>query len=338
MNSKQALKRFREFGGVRLLWRYVRMGVFCPAIKALAIGLLREHSVKAVYARLIRAVEQRLVEQYEPIMLKAKARKKGICARSGVPTILWTCWLQGLEQAPLLVRQCVASQKSCFPGYEHHVLTLDNYEQWVKLSEDVRRKYEQGRIPAALFSDLLRLAVLQKYGGVWMDATVLCTGWVNGRLQKQWMRVMESQMTVFRYFDPGTKTETGISNWFIATAAGNIVVRAVYEMLVAYWRDYDCTVDYYMMHLFLELSQRHIPEIWTEMPCLNSRHALLLGGALGAPYSAEDWNELTAHVCIHKLNYRKVNTAQKHSGCYCEKLLAMDFSGCDGRDNAEYRL
>lgn len=325
MNSKQALKRFREFGGMRLLWRYVRMGLLWSAIKAVAIGLLRERSVKAAYARLIRRVEQRLVEQYEPIMLEAKAQEMGTGARCCIPNILWTCWLQGLEQAPLLVHQCLASQRKSFPGYEHHVLTLDNYEEWVYLPETIKRKFKQGRIPAALFSDLLRLAVLHKYGGVWMDATVVCTGLVNDKLQKQWRQVTESKMTVFRYYVPKKQTSTGVSNWFIATVAGNTVLRTVYEMLLAYWRDYDCTVDYYMMHLFLELSQRHFPEIWSEMPCLNSRHALLLGNALAAPYREEDWEGLTAHVCIHKLNYRKVDAAMKHTGCYCEKLLAMDF-------------
>ena len=108
-------------------------------------------------------------------------------------------------------------------------------------------------------------------------------------------------------------------------------MRTVYEMLLAYWRDYDCTVDYYMMHLFLELSQRHFPEMWSDMPCLNSRHALLLGKALAAPYREEDWEELTGHVCIHKLNYRKVDAAMKHIGCYCEKLLAMDFQTANGK-------
>lgn len=321
MNTQQAMRRLREFGGVRLVWRYVRMGLLWSAIKALAIGLLREHSVKAAYARLIITVEQRLSRQYEPIMIEAKAQGEWAGARCGIPNILWTCWLQGLEQAPLLVHQCVASQRKCFPNYEHHVLTLDNYEEWVDLPETIKQKFKHGRIPAALFSDLLRLAVLHKYGGVWMDATVLCTGLVNDKLQKRWQLVMESKMTVFRYFASKNKIATGVSNWFIATVAGNTVVRAVYDMLLAYWQDYDCTVDYYMMHLFLELSQRHFPEIWTEMPCLNSRHALLLGKALAAPYREEDMEKLTIHVCIHKLNYRKVDAAMKRSGCYCEKIL-----------------
>ena len=37
-------------------------------------------------------------------------------------------------------------------------------------------KWEKGRIPAAMFSDLLRVELLIKYGGTWIDSTVLCTG------------------------------------------------------------------------------------------------------------------------------------------------------------------
>ena len=51
---------------------------------------------------------------------------------------------------------------------------------------------------------LLRLSVLQKYGGVWMDATVFCSGFWNEKLQGRWNRIMQSELTVFRYFKRGT--------------------------------------------------------------------------------------------------------------------------------------
>ena len=36
-------------------------------------------------------------------------------------------------------------------------------------------KWGKGQIPAALFSDLLRLQLLIKYGGMWIDSTVFCS-------------------------------------------------------------------------------------------------------------------------------------------------------------------
>lgn len=43
----------------------------------------------------------------------------------------------------------------------------------MKLPDYIVKKWEKGRIPADLFSDLLRLELLIRYGGTWIDSTVL---------------------------------------------------------------------------------------------------------------------------------------------------------------------
>ena len=40
----------------------------------------------------------------------------------------------------------------------------------------MRGKYEKGIIPKAQFTDIIRLALLDKYGGVWIDSTMFETG------------------------------------------------------------------------------------------------------------------------------------------------------------------
>lgn len=61
-------------------------------------------------------------------------------------------------------------------GYEFRIVDLTNYHNWVQLPQYVEEKFRKGLIPPALFSDLLRLALLKQYGGVWMDASVYCSG------------------------------------------------------------------------------------------------------------------------------------------------------------------
>ena len=132
-----------------------------------------------------------------------------------VPKIVWFSWLQGLDKAPEVVRVCLASQKRHLPDYEFRTLDLDNYRQWVELPDYVVEKYRKGLIPQASFSDLLRLAVLKRYGGIWMDASVFCSGFGNEKLKARWDRIMRSEFMVFRYFRRGEKMPVGLSNWFI---------------------------------------------------------------------------------------------------------------------------
>ena len=279
-------------------------------------------SLKAAYPAVTERVDEILIERYRHILDENKDRfskanpNSGKPRESAVSRIIWSAWLQGLDNAPEMVNVCLESHQKHLPGYEFRVLDMENYRQWVELPEWVEEKYARGMIPAALFSDVLRVAVLKRYGGVWMDASVLCTGFGNQQLQKQWTEVENSRFAVFRYYRKGDRYPSGLSNWFIAATPDNVVLTSVYDMLTAYWRDYDCTIDYYMMHLFISCALKAFPEMERGMPKLNSRYSFFLGDALSRTYSQEAWQELVDHVAIHKLNYRKAEEAQKNPLSY----------------------
>ncbi len=321
------LVRYRQFGGWRLVCQYARMGVLGTAVAALARCILSGRSPKEVYSAITRKVDDVLACRYGHI-LDAYADSAGCPVREDsasceVPRIIWSAWLQGVGQAPEMVQACLQSQREHLPGYDVRVLDMDNYRQWVDLPEDIIRKYRKGRIPPASFSDLLRLAALKKYGGIWMDATVYCTGFADERLQTRWQRIMQSRLTLFRYFRKGVAQPVGLSTWFVAAVPGQRHVAAVLDMLLAYWRDYDCLVDYYIIHLFLGMSLRRFPEEAGRMPRENSFHSLLLGRALAKDFNAADWDELVAHVSLHKLNYRKAAEAGKNKNGYFRHLLHL---------------
>ena len=315
-------KRFVQFGGWRLILQYARMGVFWTGVKALLRCVVSGKSLKAAYPAVTERVDEILIERYRHILDENKDRfskanpNSGKPRESAVSRIIWSAWLQGLDNAPEMVNVCLESHQKLLPGYEFRVLDMENYPQWVELPEWVEEKYARGMIPAALFSDVLRVAVLKRYGGVWMDASVLCTGFDNQQLQKQWTEVENSRFAVFRYYRKGDRYPSGLSNWFIAATPDNVVLTSVYDMLTAYWRDYDCTIDYYMMHLFISCALKAFPEMERGMPKLNSRYSFFLGDALSRTYSQEAWQELVDHVAIHKLNYRKAEEAQKNPLSY----------------------
>ena len=87
--------------------------------------------------------------------------------------VIWCCWLQGVEQAPAVVKKCIRS----FSKFEKkiHVITAENYAEYVSLPDCIVRKWEEGIISNTHFSDLLRIALLAERGGLWIDATVFCS-------------------------------------------------------------------------------------------------------------------------------------------------------------------
>lgn len=293
------------------------MGILWSGMRAVWQCVRRHRSLKAAYSEVIGNVEGILIRQYGHILTDAlKGYTDKNYDRDSVPRIIWTCWLQGLEQAPEMVGVCVESQKREFPDYEHHVLTLSNYRQWITLPYYIEKKFQKGRIPRALFSDLLRLSVLKKYGGVWMDASVLCTGFANEKLQNRWGKIEKNEFTIFRYLERGTKRVVGLSNWFIAARPNEIVVSTVLDMLLAYWKDYNCTVDYYIMHLFIGYALQNMPSIAEKMPRENSYHGIMLGSVLAKDFNKEWWDDVKAHVFLHKLDYRHEKEASSNPSSF----------------------
>ena len=321
------LVRFRQFGGWRLLVQYARMGVLGTGIWEILRCVLRRQSMKQVYPKITRKVGEILLEKYKaplnpPLGGAFSAQEiapEALPQRgSGEGAFIWFSWLQGLESAPPLVHACLRSLQS-LPDAEVVVINRDNYQDYVEFPPHILEKYRKGRIPHATMSDMLRLALLARYGGVWIDATVLAT--YREEHAAFWQGIRQSPLFFYRYFSGGRVV--GISTWFIAARAGNPIVIETLQQMYAYWKDYDCLVDYYLIHLFLSASANRHPESVGTMPRGNSRHALLLAGSLEKPYDAAAWDDLTTHVPFHKLSYRHTAKAQARSDSYYNHILTL---------------
>ena len=90
------------------------------------------------------------------------------------PTI-WILWLQGVENAPEIVKKCIKSIKYYNGDKKIVVLTKDNLFDYIKLPKYIIEKWRKGIISNTHFSDIVRIELLYDYGGIWMDATTFCT-------------------------------------------------------------------------------------------------------------------------------------------------------------------
>ena len=92
-----------------------------------------------------------------------------------IPNIIWVCWWQGLENAPEIVKVCFESIKK-FAGERKVILiTQNNYQDYVDIPDYIIEKVKKGIISITHFSDVLRVNLLSKHGGIWIDATCLLT-------------------------------------------------------------------------------------------------------------------------------------------------------------------
>lgn len=317
--------RFKQFGGWRLVVQYARMGVLWIGVKEIVLCAIKGKSMKAVYPKITRRVDEILYKSLTPTLPKREGacRTEGAVTPSttgggGEETIIWFCWLQGMEQAPELVHACLKSLRS-LPDAKIIVVDKDNYKDYIEFPDYILEKYHKGYIPHATMSDMLRLALLSKHGGVWIDSTVLAT--YREEHAVFWKSILDSDFYLYRYFRNGRVN--GISTWFIAAKPNNPIVNETLWLMYAYWKDYDCLVEYYLIHLFISWSAKRHPEYFRMMPKGNSYHAIMLGDALDKAYNEASWNNLTEHVLFHKMTYRHTEKAKATKGSYYNHIIQL---------------
>lgn len=314
MDYHKLFTRYRQFGGIRLVLQYAKLGVVPVVIKGLFRCLIKRQSFKTLYPWVLRRVEPFLIEKYSSILQRTKEEVWGNTLEHKHPRVIWWCWLQGIEQAPQIVAACYNSLKRNIPEYEIKVIDAENWKEYVELPDYIVKKWEKKQIPPALFSDLLRLQLLVKYGGTWIDSTVLCTGNVNDKF-------LNADLFLFQYTSEGTTNNISISNWFISAYSNNVVLMPLRDMLFAYWKDYNCTLDYYIFHLFFKVVAEQYPEQITAMPYGYSINSLVLLHHWGEMFNQKKWDKLVANVCFHKLAFRVNEDVKSNKENYYNHIL-----------------
>ena len=303
MDFQKLFSRYKQFGGFRLVIEYTKLGVHGSVAKEFFRCLVKRHSFKQVYPVVLENVEPFLIQKYGTrIPLIAQRIKANKNLPNKTNKIIWFCWFQGLEQAPDIVYACYNSIKRNIPDREIKIINNENWKKHVVLPDYIVKKWEKGKIPAALFSDLLRLELLIKYGGTWIDSTVLCTGFNSSNVQ-EFKEYLNADLFLFQYTKQGS-IPVSISNWFITACSNNEVLIMLRDMLYAYWKDYDCTLDYYIFHLFFSMLSKEFPEKILGMPYGQSMDSLALLHHWGEKFDQKKWDRHVANVSFHKLAYR----------------------------------
>ncbi len=332
LDNKKLWSRYKQFGGLRLVWQYTKLGVLPVVIKGVMKCVAKKRSFKTIYPEMLRIIEPFLITKYGSRVQEFKKFNSSRELKHEHPKVIWWCWLQGKEQAPPVAQACYNSLAREFmssnvqevvgssEGYEINVIDAENWEEYVELPEYIVKKWKKRRIPPALFSDLLRLQLLITYGGTWIDSTVLCTGFNGSRVQES-KKYLEADLFLFQYTPEGTIKNISISNWFISAHSNNEVLMVLRDMLFAYWKDYTCTLDYYIFHLFFATVAKEYPEQIAAMPYGYSVWSITLMHHLGDYFNKKQWDKLISNVCFHKLAFRLSDDIKNNKENYYNYVL-----------------
>lgn len=160
--------RYAQLGGLRLVRQYAKMGILWPAAKMVLRHPFSKQTYKQVYLDTVRKVKPMLIKKYRPVMKEIAERVRNEGGSTGSPTalehkrnkIIWFCWLQGIENAPEVVKACynsltrhlgIAGRGSTGSpiarneGYEVKVIDEKNWREYIELPDYIIRRREKNR-------------------------------------------------------------------------------------------------------------------------------------------------------------------------------------------------
>ena len=239
----------------------------------------------------------KIVEKYEKLTPK---EWNGEMIEDNCPVWIW--WEQGYDNLPLVVRGCVASLNK-WGGVNHTVNMLDrnNISQFIDIPEKIWEKKDKRIINSSNLSDLIRFMLLEKYGGVWVDA---CDFFVGDGFFKE--------MTKYPFYSAkGFNVKLNItrrlwSDGLFACGLNNAYPKVMVELLTAYFLEENYAIDYFVSSCFQNVVYERVPSMRLMMnnyPC-NTTHFYRIRWRFGEKFNEAQWKEYREDTDVFNLTWK----------------------------------
>lgn len=291
---------FKKQGGMTLIKRYIKGGAFFTAIMEFillgksrtALEILRLSTQLKTRQKLEKKYKKKLVEfdkNYNDNFEHKSSNK------------VWICWFQGMENAPELVKRCYKSVCTNLKDREVIVITEENMSDYVDFPDFILEKWQKGIITHTHMTDLLRVELLIRYGGLWLDSTVFCSETEENIADY----FFNSDLFLYQCLKPGRDGHAiVISSWLMSAKTNNRILMSVRHLCYEYWKNKNDMVDYFLLHDFMSIASEYYSDEWSKIvPRDNATpHILLL--RLFDKYSDYMWQTVKAQTPFHKLTYK----------------------------------
>lgn len=251
------------------------------------------------------------------IKLKSKLSKKylsiidnTIVCEQRISNKIFTCWFQGEGNAPKIVKECIKSMREQFPNNELVVITKDNMKDYLEIPDYILDKWDNGIISNTHMSDILRVALLSKYGGLWLDSTVYCTGDLKRYVCDK------NNLFVFKNEHKLIKSHN-LSSWLIYSKPNHPIIVNTYKILQEYWRTSKKLEDYFLFHLIFTICAEKFKSEWDKIPFYtNIDPHVLQFYYFYSNFSAENFERCKMVSNFHKLTFKFDKSKLKENNFY----------------------
>ena len=309
---------FKKQGGCNLIKQYHKSKVLHTALGEFLLLGRDKKALEILRLSVQFKTKQKLEKRYKKEIKYINEKYQNIKLEHRASNKVWVCWFQGLENAPELVNRCYKSLKDNLTDREIILITSENMSNYVKFPKFILEKWEKGYITHTHMTDLLRLELLIRYGGMWIDSTVLCTS----KREEIPDYYFNSDLFIYQSLKPGRDGQAQlISSWLMSARTNNKILMMTRYLCYEYWKKNNSMVDYFLLHDFMSIALENNIEEWKNIiPRDNATpHILLL--RLFDQYNTEMWYAIKNQTPFHKLTYNFDENQKKLPNTFYQYLM-----------------
>lgn len=220
----------------------------------------------------------------------------------GNDSFVWVYWGQGFDDLPFPVENTINSIKKHCPNRKIVLLSDENLSKYVVLKDFIIKKYKDGKISRATFSDLIRINILKEYGGIWLDSTYYFTDDLDTKISNY----------SFYSICHGNKRKWVVSKdiWsisFVAVHANSKLMNFVCDVFDRYWEEEDTLIGYLLIDCIMAIAYEEyedVQKIMDAVPINNLGVFDFLESTANRVCSEEEFRNFMGDTYIHKLTYK----------------------------------
>lgn len=232
-----------------------------------------------------------------------------------VNKVIWTGWLQGEKHLPEVTNYCLKSIRAHSNNHPVILITLNNLKKYLPNFPDfILEKYTDRKMLSAHLMDIIRIMLIRRYGGIWIDPTVLVTRDFSNK-----------SFNLCFYSYRGNPSPWGSnpseSKWCTFLMGGkkdSTFYKRIEIGLLSYWKSSDVTIDYFLLDYLMKWIYLNDSEIQINVDSIKQSKGTVfdLVDVLGNKYSEKEftkYEQLLNEEPIYKLTYKRENMLNEDS-------------------------
>lgn len=166
---------------------------------------------------------------------------------------IWIMWYQGIKFAPPIVKSCIKSVIINKGKHHLHIIDKNNLKKYLELPSYIIEKFNNKSFSITHLSDIVRIGLLYKYGGYWIDSTILLTTPLKTfnssffTLKKRKCGKHPFINCKWVVFIMGSRKKSFISTY-------------VYISFLIYLKKYNSFIDYFLLDYIISIAYKYVDE------------------------------------------------------------------------------